>query len=74
MHSHPKYHHGRSPAAWAGVLLGLVGFVVGSIGFLVGPDPEAIDPNWLVIGIGAAIVVAGMIATVVLRAVGLGND
>lgn len=73
VHSHPKYHHGRSPAAWAGVLISLAGFFVGSIGFLIGPGPD-ITPHWVVVGVGAVVVLVGFIATLVLRAVGLGNE
>lgn len=73
VHSHPKYHHGRSPAAWAGVLLGVLGFLVGSVGFLVGPGPD-ISPHWIVVGVGAALVLVGFIATLVLRGLGFGNE
>ncbi len=73
VHSHPKYHHGRSPAAWAGVAISMVGFFVGSVGFLIGEGPD-ISPHWVVVGIGAGIILVGFIVTMVLRAVGLGND
>ncbi|RCK71106.1 hypothetical protein DT076_01150 [Desertihabitans brevis] len=72
-HTHPRYHHGRSPAAWAGVMICLVGFFVATIGFLVGPGPD-ITPHWLVIGIGGAIIAAGCVVTAVMRALGRGND
>jgi hypothetical protein len=72
-HHQPKYHHGRSPAAWFGVGICLLGFLVGTVGFLVGPGPD-ITPSWLVVGIGGAIVLAGAITTAVMRHLGLGND
>lgn len=71
--THPRYHHGRSPAAWAGVLVCLVGFLVGSVGFLLGPGPD-ISPNWIIVGVGAVLILLGCVATLVLRGVGLGND
>lgn len=59
-------HHGMTPAAWTGSMLALLGFVVGSIGMMMGPD-------WLVFGIGAALVVAGVVAGWGMSIAGLGE-
>lgn len=64
-----QYHHGRTPAAWAGTGLALVGFVVGSVGFLLSPFP-----NWTVVAIGAALVVAGVVAGWALALAGYGEN
>jgi hypothetical protein len=61
-----KYHHGKSPAAIWGSLLAAVGFVVAALGFM-GPL------NWVVIGIGAAIVLVALIVGGTLRAAGFGQ-
>lgn len=62
-------HHGRTPASWAGSLIALLGFLVGGIGFVIPPHP-----NWVVVIIGAVILVIALIATVVLRKLGYGAD
>lgn len=71
--THPRYHHGRSPAAWAGVAIALIGGLIGCIGFVIGPGPD-VTPNWWVVGIGAALLVVALIVTQVLRTLGLGNS
>lgn len=68
--THTKHvHHGRTPAAWVGSLLALAGFVIGGIGFVIPPHP-----NWIVVVIGAVLLVASLVATVVLRKLGFGAD
>jgi hypothetical protein len=62
-------HHGRTPAAWAGSLIALLAFIVGGIGFVIPPHP-----NWIVVIIGAVLLVASMIVTLVMRKLGLGAD
>jgi hypothetical protein len=62
-------HHGRTPAAWAGSLIALLGFIVGGIGFVLPPHP-----NWVVVIIGAVLVVASLVVTLVMRKLGLGAD
>lgn len=59
------YHDGKTPANWAGSMAVLVGFVVGSVGFLLGP-------NWIVVAVGAAIVVLGLIVGWGMSIAGLG--
>lgn len=58
------YHHGRSPASWAGSMIAIVGFVVGAVGFLL--------MNWAVIWTAAGIVALALVATVALRSMGYG--
>jgi len=60
------YHHGRSPAAWTGSVIASVGFVVAAIGGVMGP-------SWLVVIIGAAIILLGGVVTMVMKAMGLGQ-
>lgn len=63
----PKYyHHGRSPAAWTGSIIGAVGSIILAIGAVLGP-------NWLVVGIGAAICLIAALVTMVMKASGLGQ-
>ncbi len=60
-------HHGSSPAAWAVVVITLVGFVVGGIGMVLGPD-------WTVFWIGVALVPVALVVGKVLAAAGMGSD
>ena len=60
------YHHGRSPAAWTGSITASAGFVVAAVGGVMGP-------SWLLVLIGAAIILAGGIITMVMKAMGLGQ-
>lgn len=63
----PKYyHHGRSPAAWTGSVIGAVGSIIAAIGSVLGP-------NWVVVGIGAAIILVACVTTMVMKAAGLGQ-
>ncbi|OYN86691.1 hypothetical protein CGZ91_05850 [Parenemella sanctibonifatiensis] len=62
------YHHGRSPAAWAGTIPVTIAFLIGSIAFLL---PGGV--NWLLVGISAVIVVLSLIAAIVLRELGYGQ-
>jgi len=62
-------HHGRTPAAWAGSLIALLAFIVGGIGFVIPPHP-----NWIVVIIGAVLLVASLVVTLVMRKLGLGAD
>ncbi len=60
------YHHGRTPAAWAGTVIAAVAFTVAAIGSVLGP-------NWLMIWIGAALLVVSLIVGVALRRAGYGQ-
>lgn len=61
-----KYHHGRTPAAWAGSMIALLGFLLGTVGFVLGP-------NWVLVWVSAAIVLVGAIVGGVMRQMGLGQ-
>ena len=61
------YHHGKTPAAWAGTLTATVGFFVGGIGMVLGP-------NWIVFWIGAALLVVACILVLVLQKLGYGAN
>lgn len=60
------YHHGRSPAAWTGSIVGSLGFIVAAIGSVAGP-------SWVTIIIGASLVLIAGIATMILKAMGKGQ-
>lgn len=60
------YHHGRSPAAWAGSVGVAIGFVLATIGAMLGP-------NWPLIIVGAAIIVVAALVTMVLKTMGFGQ-
>lgn len=63
----PKYyHHGRSPAAWAGSIVSAVGFVIAAIGSVLGPA-------WTVVIIGGVLVLLGGLGTMVMKAMGFGQ-
>lgn len=57
-------HHGRTPAAWAGSVIALIGFLVGAAGLVFG--------NWPVFWAGGVLLVVALIATVVLQKMGKG--
>lgn len=60
------YHHGRTPAAWAGSILAAIAFTLGSIGFVLGP-------NWPLIGGSAGLLVVAVVVGGVLRKMGYGQ-
>ncbi|MGI8613488.1 MAG: HGxxPAAW family protein [Nocardioidaceae bacterium] len=59
--------HGSTPAAWAAVLIVLIGFTVGSIGVILGP-------NWVLFWIGCALLPVALVVGKVMQAAGLGTD
>lgn len=59
-------HHGRTIAAWTGSIIAGVAFVLGAIAFLLGP-------NWTLVWISAAILVAAVVAADVLHRTGRGQ-
>ncbi|MBA8795198.1 hypothetical protein FHX74_002826 [Friedmanniella endophytica] len=58
-------HHGKTPAAWAGSMIALAAFFVGGIGLVLGP-------NWVVFGVGVAMLVLALVVTRVLQVTGHG--
>ncbi|NLE97786.1 MAG: hypothetical protein GX596_07330 [Propionibacterium sp.] len=60
------YHHGGSPAAWTGSAIAAIGFIIITIGVFMGP-------NWIVTIVGGVIVLLGGVATMVMKAMGLGQ-
>ena len=57
--------HESSPAAWAAVVVALVGFAVGGLGLVLGP-------SWLLFWVGVGLVVVAPAVGLVLSAAGLG--
>ncbi len=58
-------NHGNTPAAWAAVSVGMLGFVVGGIGLLF--DPVNIAVFWVGVGLG----VVALLVFVVMSRMGL---
>ncbi|BAK35944.1 hypothetical protein MLP_29300 [Microlunatus phosphovorus NM-1] len=57
-------HHGRTPAAWAGSMIALVGFIVCAIGMMMLSVP--------IVAVSAALFLIAIIATVALQKMGKG--
>ncbi|GAB3704589.1 HGxxPAAW family protein [Mariniluteicoccus flavus] len=66
-------HHGRTPAAWAGSILALVGFILGSLGFVFGPHGVP-SINWTMVIVGGVLLVAAPLVGGILNRVGMGQD
>ena len=65
-HRTPRhYHHGKSPAAWAGAILTTIGFVIGTIGFIV--------PSVPIVVAGGIVVILALVVTQVMRNLGYGQ-
>lgn len=63
----PKhYHHGKSPAAWAGSITAAVGSVSAAGGAMLGP-------NWALVIFGAALLLIAGLGTMVMKAMGYGQ-
>ena len=65
-HEGKHTHHGRTPAAWAGVGLAMVGFLLGGWAVVV--------QNWTLFWVAAAICVVALIVTAVMQKMGYGAD
>lgn len=65
-HEGKHVHHGRTPAAWAGVGVAMVGFLLGGYAVLA--------QNWTLFWIAAAICVVALIVAGVLQKMGYGAD
>lgn len=61
-----RYHHGRTPAAWVGMVVAVVGALIGTVGFLM-------NINWPVVYVGLAVLVLAPIVGGVLRKMGYGQ-
>lgn len=61
-----SYHHGRTPAAWAGAIIAAVAFTLGSIAFLFA--------NWGLVWIAAVLLVLSLVVGGVLRRLGYGQS
>ncbi|MCF2571479.1 HGxxPAAW family protein [Brevibacterium sp. UCMA 11754] len=57
--------HGNSVAGWTGVIVMLIGVTIGCVGFTI--------HTATITYVGIGVVVLGLIAGIILRAVGLGN-
>ncbi len=64
---HKHVHHGRTIAAWTGSILAMLAFILGGIAMVLGP-------NWILFWVAAAILIASLIATKVLQAMGHGAN
>ncbi|MFT3862609.1 HGxxPAAW family protein [Micropruina sp.] len=60
------YHHGRTPAAWAGSIIALVGFLICAVAFLMGP-------NWLLFWVSIVVILGGALVGGVMRKMGMGQ-
>jgi hypothetical protein len=61
----PKHvHHGRTQAAWVGSTLAMVAFIVGGIAVAM--------QNWVLFAVAVVLIVAALVATKVLQAMGRG--
>jgi len=61
-----EYHHGRTPAAWAGSIIAAVAFTIGAIASLIGP-------NWTLIWVASVLLVLAIVTGGVLRRMGYGQ-
>jgi uncharacterized membrane protein len=62
----PELGHGNSPAAWTSVAVMLVGALVACVAFVLGPAAT------IAFIIGLVIMVLGLVAGLVMRAMGYG--
>lgn len=62
-----KYHHGRSPAGWAGAVIAAVGAVIGTVGFFM-------NISWPVVIVGLVILALAPIVGGTMRKMGYGQE
>ncbi|HQY99918.1 MAG TPA: HGxxPAAW family protein [Propionicimonas sp.] len=62
-----EYHHGRTPAAWAGSIIAAVAFILGAVAFMIGP-------NWTLLWTSAVLLLLALVTGSVLRRMGLGQS
>ncbi|WP_205474600.1 HGxxPAAW family protein [Nocardioides sp. SYSU D00038] len=58
-------NHGNTPAAWAAVVVALLGFTVAGVGLMLEPV------SWVVFAIGAAITAGAALVFAVMARMGL---
>lgn len=58
-------HHGRTPAAWAGVAIAMVGFILGGIALVD-------NQNWVLFIIGAVLCVIALVVARIMQVLGYG--
>lgn len=59
-------NHGQTPAAWTAVTIMMIGFIVGSI--------AVVQLNWVLLGVGVVVIVAGAIVGKVMQMMGMGKQ
>ena len=59
-------NHGQTPAAWTAVTIMMVGFIIGSI--------AVVQLNWVLLGIGVAVIVVGGVVGKVMQMMGMGKQ
>lgn len=60
-------HHGSTPAAWTGVILGMVGFVIGGVGLILSPV------NMTLFWVGAVVTVLALPVFAVMAKMGMNS-
>lgn len=68
--SSKEYHHGQTPAAWAGVGISTVGFLVMAVSFFLGKEGPIL---WPMFWVSVAIVLGGALVGGVMRKMGYGQ-
>lgn len=61
----PHDNHGQSPASWTAVVIMLVGTVIGCI--------AVIQLNWVLLGVGFAVIAGGVLVGWVMAMMGFGG-
>ncbi len=59
-------NHGQTPAAWTAVTIMMIGFIIGSI--------AVVQLNWVLLGVGVVVIVAGAIVGKVMQMMGMGKQ
>ena len=62
-----EYHHGRTPAAWTGMTIAMVGSIVATVGFLM-------PFNWPIIWVGLGLLVGSALVGGIMRKMGYGQE
>lgn len=68
-----EIHHGRTPAAWAGSMLALAGFIILCAGMVFGPNGVP-SINVTLAVIGGILLLAAPLVGGILNRVGMGQD